>query len=129
MDEVKAANSAYYDALSARDLAAMPRVWDLAADACNIAPPGRPVAHIGWPAIRTNYEQYWATLNHLTVSMDDPAITLRGDVAWVHGIEHTQRVTIDGTAGGGRNYGTSIFIHRDGRWRMIFHQAAAIPTP
>ena len=26
-----------------------------------------------------------------------------------------------------RNFGTNIFINRDGRWLMVFHQSAVIP--
>lgn len=129
MDDIQAANQAYYDALSARDLAAMASVWDQSAEATNIAPPIRPVAHVGWPAIRGNYEQFWGSLSSLTVTMSDPIITVRGDVAWVHGIEQTRRIALDGAASGGSNYGTSIFIRRDGRWWMMFHQATVIPAP
>jgi ketosteroid isomerase-like protein len=128
MEDVKAANLAYYSALSARDLSAMARLWDQSAEAVNIAPPTRPVAHVGWPAIRKNYEQFWATLRRLTVTMDEASIAVRGDVAWVYGIEQTKRIAIDGTESGGRNYGTSIFIRRDGQWLMTFHQAAPVPT-
>lgn len=126
MDDVKAANQAYYDALSARDLTAMAQVWDISAEATNIAPPTRPVAHVGWPAVRRNYEQFWSTLSRLTVAMPDPAITIHGDVAWVHGVEQTRRIAVNGAVSGGHNYGTSIFIRRDDRWRMMFHQAAVI---
>jgi len=127
MDDVFAANRAYYDALSARDLDAMAAVWDLSAEAVNIAPPTRPVAHVGWPAIRNNYQQFWSTLVRLTVTMAAPSIALHGDVAWVHGIEHTQRIALDGSESGGKNYGTSIFVKRDGRWLMVFHQATPNP--
>jgi ketosteroid isomerase-like protein len=129
MDEVKTANLAYYDALSARDLAAMAQVWEQSAEATNIAPPIRPVAHVGWPAVRKNYEQFWSSLRSLAVTMQNPAITMHGDVAWVHGIEQSRRVGLDGAISGGFNYGTSIFIRREGRWRMVFHQAAVIPAP
>jgi ketosteroid isomerase-like protein len=127
MNDVAAANRAYYVALSARDIDAMADLWERSPDAVNIAPPTRPVAHVGWPAIRKNYEQFWSTLTRLTVAMEKPSVTVHGDTAWVHGIETTQRVTCDGIAQQGNNYGTSIFIRRDGRWRMVFHQAAPIP--
>lgn len=127
MDEVAVANRAYYAALSARNIEAMAEIWDRSTDAVNIAPPTQPVAHVGWPAIRRNYQQFWSTLTRLAVTMDEPAVTVRGDTAWVYGIETTQRVTRDGTVQRGRNYGTSIFVRSEGRWRMVFHQAAPIP--
>jgi hypothetical protein len=60
LDQVKAANNAYYAALSARDLRAMEQVWSRAPDVVNIAPPVRPAAHVGWDAVKKNYEGFWA---------------------------------------------------------------------
>jgi hypothetical protein len=61
--------------------------------------------------------------------MEQPTITIRGDVAWVHGIENAQRRTKNGQTSGGTNFGTSIFVKEGGRWLMVFHQAALIPAP
>ena len=92
-----------------------------------IAPPTRPVAHTGWPAVRANYERFWSSLARLTVTMEKPIVTIHGDVGWVHGIENTQRIGVSGETSGGRNFGTSIFVRHDARWRMVFHQAAPMP--
>ena len=127
--DVKAANRAYYSALSARDLTAMEKVWTRTADDINIAPPVKPVAHKGWDAVKANYVGFWGTLDTLSVSMEDPTIKVRGAVAWVSGIEKAQRRTKTGAEQTGTNFGTSIFVNHDGRWLMIFHQAAAIPQP
>jgi ketosteroid isomerase-like protein len=125
--DLEAANRAYYAALSARDLAAMERLWAQTPDVTNIAPPTRPVAHTGWPAVRANYERFWSSLARLTVTMEKPIVTIHGDVGWVHGIENTQRIGVSGETSGGRNFGTSIFVRHDARWRMVFHQAAPMP--
>ena len=127
MNEIKTANNAYYAALSARDLTAMERIWARTPDDINVAPPTRPVAHIGWDAIKKNYEQFWSTLDELTVTMDEPVIRINGPVAWVFGVEMARRRTRNGQTSGGRHLGTSIFVLADGRWRMVFHQAAVIP--
>jgi len=124
MEAVEAANRSYYAALSARDLRAMEQVWSRSSDDVNVAPPVRPVAHVGWAAVKKNYEAYWSTLEELTVSMEDPAITIEGTAAWVFGTEQARRRTRDGQASGGANFGTSIFVKRDGRWLMVFHQSA-----
>ncbi len=47
---IKAANEAYYKALSTRDIRAMEKVWTCAADNMLIAPPSNPHVHIGWAA-------------------------------------------------------------------------------
>jgi NADPH-dependent 2,4-dienoyl-CoA reductase/sulfur reductase-like enzyme len=96
-------------------------------DVVNIAPPIRPAAHVGWDALRRNYDEFWATLDQLTVSMEQPTVVVKGSVAWVYGIERAQRRTKSGQVSDGTNFGTSIFVSEGGRWLMVFHQAALIP--
>src|SRR6185437_2578202 len=124
VETVRAANEAYYAALSARDLMTMEQLWSRSPDDVNVAPPIRPVAHRGWAAVRDNYEQYWSSLDALTVSMAQPAIKVEGDVAWVFGTAQAARRFKDGQANSGPTFDTSIFVKRDGRWLMIFHQTA-----
>jgi ketosteroid isomerase-like protein len=123
---VKAANLAYYKALSARDLNAMEAVWTCAADNILIAPPINPHAHVGWAAIKRNWESYWPTFDQFNVSMRVTKINISGPVAWVHGIETSRRRKKTGEASSSRNYGTNIFVNRDSHWLMSFHQSAAI---
>jgi ketosteroid isomerase-like protein len=127
LDQVKAANQAYYTALSARDLAAMERVWSKSSRDVNIAPPIKPAAHTGWDTIKKQYQSFWGTLDELTVSMADPKIVVHRDVAWVYGIEQARRKPKGGEVSEGQNFGTSIFVKEGGRWVMVFHQAALIP--
>jgi hypothetical protein len=53
-------------------------------------------------------------------------VNVSGPVAWVHGIETSRRRKKTGETSSSRNYGTNIFVSRDGRWLMSFHQSAAI---
>jgi ketosteroid isomerase-like protein len=127
LEKVNAANDAYYAALSARDIHAMEQVWSRSAEDVNIAPPVKPAAHVGWTLIRKNYEDFWGTLDRLAVSMEQPAITINGSVAWVYGIEQSARQAKNGRTSGGQNFGTSIFVKRGDAWQMVFHQASLIP--
>lgn len=127
VERVKAANRAYYEALSARDIGAMEQVWSHTAAATNVAPPVRLAAHVGWDAVRKNYQDFWNTLAELTVSMPQPEIFVKGSVAWVYGIENASRRTKNGQSSSGSNFGTSIFVKEDGRWLLIFHEAALFP--
>jgi ketosteroid isomerase-like protein len=124
---VKAANNAYYSALSKRDLQAMETVWSCASDNILIAPPTNPTTHVGWGAIKRNWEAYWPQFSSFTVSMTVTTININGPVAWVHGIETSRRRSCTGDASSSRNYGTNIFVHQHGRWLMAFHQSAIIP--
>jgi SnoaL-like domain len=53
MDAVKAANQAFYAALSAGDVAAMQKVWSSDSDIQNIGPRSKAVA-VGWNSIKTS---------------------------------------------------------------------------
>jgi len=125
--KVKAANNAYYKALSARDMCAMEKIWTCTEKDILIAPPMNPVTHVGWEAIKRNWEAYWPRFSRFTVSMVVTTVNINGPVAWVHGIETSRRCTKTGEMSSGRNHGTNIFVNRDGSWLMAFHQAAIVP--
>jgi ketosteroid isomerase-like protein len=124
---VKAVNNAYYKALSARDMRAMEKVWTRTNDNILIAPPTNPVTHVGWDAIRRNWEAYWPTFSRFSVSMVVSMVNVNGPVAWVHGIETSRRLAKTGDVSSSRNYGTNIFVNCDGAWLMAFHQSTVIP--
>ena len=88
---IKAANDAYYRALSARDMRAMEKVWTCAADNMLIAQPANPRVHVGWLAIKRNWEGYWPVFVKYRVTMRVNKVNVSGPVAWVHGIEHPVR--------------------------------------
>jgi ketosteroid isomerase-like protein len=127
MKHIKSSNDAYYKALSARDMRAMERLWTCAADNMLIAPPTNPRTHVGWAAIKRNWESYWPTFDKFQVTMRVNKINISGPVAWVHGVEKSHRRKKSGETSSSRNYGMNIFAHRNDRWLMVFHQATAIP--
>jgi ketosteroid isomerase-like protein len=126
MAGVKAANDAFYAALSARDIAAMRKVWSNDADVQNIGPRSKVIA-VGWNAVAKGYEATFDAFPQLKVVMEEPRIIVVGDVAWVSGIEKAQRKNKAGEAGTGANMGTSIFQKQDGHWLMVYHHASPVP--
>ena len=66
---IKACNDAYYKALSARDMRVMEKLWTCASDNMLIAPPTNPRTHVGWAAIKRNWESYWPTA-HVLLPLD-----------------------------------------------------------
>jgi len=126
MDGVKAANQAFYVALSARDVNAMQKVWSSDSDIQNIGPFSKAAA-VGWPAVKKNFEAIFDRFVELKATMEDPRIKLNGSTAWVSGIEKVQRKSKAGEAATGANLGTSIFVKQDGRWWMVYHHASAMP--
>lgn len=126
IEGVKAANEAFYAALSARDVNAMQKVWSSARDIQNIGPRSK-APDVGWPAIKKSLEGTFANFVELKVTMEDARIKLSGSTAWVSGIEKAERKTKAGQAISGSNLGTSIFMKQDGRWQMVYHHASATP--
>jgi len=126
VDAVKAANAAFYSALSKRDISTIQKVWSSDADIQNIGPRSK-VADIGWEAHKVSYERTFDAFPELKVSMPEPRIKINGSTAWVSGIEHAERKTKKGESVKGTNLGTSIFVKQAGKWRMVYHHASAIP--
>jgi ketosteroid isomerase-like protein len=126
VDAVKAANEAFYTALSARNISAIQKVWSKDADIQNIGPRSK-VADVGWAAQKKGYEQVFDAFPELKVSMPEPRIKVNGSTAWVSGIENAQRKTKAGDSVKGTNLGTSIFAKQGGRWVMVYHHASAVP--
>ncbi len=125
--KIEAANQAYYKALSARDIRAMEKVWTCAANNMLIAPPVNPVTHVGWAAIKRNWESYWPKFDRFSVTMKVTTVNINGPVAWVHGVETSRRRSKTGEVSTSKNFGTNIFVFQKGGWFLSFHQAAVIP--
>jgi ketosteroid isomerase-like protein len=123
---VKAADEAFYAALSARNIAAMQKVWSHDPDTQNIGPRSKTVA-VGWNTIAKGYEATFDAFPELQVSVEEPRIKIVGDIAWVSGIEKAKRKNKAGETSSGSNMGTSIFQKQDGRWLMVYHHASPMP--
>lgn len=125
LDAVKAANQAFYTALSGRDVAAMQKVWSSDPGITNIGPGSKTVA-VGWDAIGKGFEGTRDAFPELKVTME-PRVQIVGAVAWTSGIEQTQRKDKAGVASTGANLATNIFQKQDGRWLMVHHHASRMP--
>jgi ketosteroid isomerase-like protein len=125
IEAVKAANQAFYTALSAGDVAAMQKVWSSDPDIQNIGPRAKAAA-VGWESIGKGFERTRDAFPELNVSMK-PRIKIVGAVAWTSGIEQTQRKDKAGVVSSGENLATNIFEKQDGRWLMVYHHASLMP--
>jgi ketosteroid isomerase-like protein len=120
VDAVKAANQAFYVALSTGDVAAMQKVWSSDPDITNIGPASKAIA-VGWGAIGK------LSGRTLKAAMDQPRIKVVGTIAWVSGVEETQRKDETGTPVSNAYLATNIFQKQDGRWLMVHHHASRMP--
>jgi ketosteroid isomerase-like protein len=125
-EAIKAANTGFYAALSARDLAALDRVWDHKGQVFNIFGVSK-TPMIGWNAVRTGYEDLYNRFSEISVNMPEPSIRQDGDCAVVIGVE-TQNVRLpNGESASALLPATNVFVKRDGRWLMVHHHSSRPP--
>jgi ketosteroid isomerase-like protein len=129
IEAIKAANQAFYAALSARDLKAMEGVWANKPYVVNIGPKSKAIA-VGYTDA---VSKYWANafdfFSQMSASTASVAqIQTDGKTAWVIG---TETAMLQPKSGGDplkfETFVTNIFEKDGNRWLMISHHAQAIP--
>lgn len=120
MDEILAANQAFYDAFLAEDEDAMEALWARRAPVACI--------HPGWTALigRPRVMASWRAI------MAGGAPALRCASPRVHQLGDVAYVICDELVAGGRLVATNVFVREDGQWRIVHHQAgqvAAVAAP
>jgi ketosteroid isomerase-like protein len=88
-EAVLAANHEFDNALSARDVGAMDKVWAHESYVIAIHPVSN-APLVGWEAVRKSWEQVLDRWAEISVSMKDPQVRVGQDVAWVFGVEILQ---------------------------------------
>ena len=125
-EAIKAANAGFYAALSARDAGALDRVWDHDGQVFNIFGVSK-APMVGWPAVKSGYEDLFNRFPELSVNMADPLIRRDADSAVVVGVE-TQRVRLpNGEVANALRPATNVFVKRNGRWLMGHHHSSRPP--
>jgi ketosteroid isomerase-like protein len=111
--EVLEANAAFYRTFSARDAAAMRRLW-----AARL-----PVAciHPGWDAL-SGRDEVLASWERILSSEGSPQV--RCTLAEAHVLGEVALVTCHEVLEGGRLAATNVFAREDGAWRLVHHQAS-----
>lgn len=126
-EAIRAANTAFYAALSARDLSAVERVWLHEGQVFNIFGASR-VPLTGWAAIRRGYEDLFSRFPELNVSMPEPTIRQDGTVALVVGVESLRGRAPSGEAVSLSLPTTNVFVREGGRWLMVHHHSSRPPA-
>jgi ketosteroid isomerase-like protein len=115
---VIAANTAFYQAFSHRDVAAMEEIWSRREDVA--------VIHPGWPGI-SGREEVMRSWQLIMEGPGSPEVESVNPVAYV--MEDSAFVVTYEQVGGGFLIATNIFALEDGAWRMVHHQAGPTPRP
>ena len=127
---VRAAVSAYYAALNARDIQAMEAVWSRDAEPMMIHPVG-PQARapmVGWEAVRRGFEEAWPRFEVFAVAVNEPVQVRVGQGGAVAvAVTPVRQKVRGGAALAYTALATFAFERRDGRWLLVHHHASRAP--
>lgn len=128
IEAVKAANAAFYVALSARDATAMVPLWANKPYVVNIGPRSKAAA-VGYDdAVKKWAAGLGEAFPELSVSMTTVAqVQTDGKVAWVIGTEKAAGKNKAGEPIAFETFATNIFEKDGNRWLMVSHHAGIIP--
>jgi ketosteroid isomerase-like protein len=130
VEGVRAAVSAYYSALNARDIRAMGAVWSRDAEPMMIHPVG-PHARapaVGWEAVRRSFEAAWPRFEEFKVTVNEPVQVRVGQGGAVALATTPVRQKVRG--GEALDYtalATFAFERRDGRWLLVHNHVSRVP--
>lgn len=126
-EEVLKVNQMFYDALAARDLEFMSKVW-VSDERARCTHPGW-TALEGWEAIRQSWENVFDPLDKAETKLSNVTIQIKGKVAWVTCIQQLTYISRM-PVGMNLSVSTNIFEKKDDRWLMVVHHASPLPfTP
>jgi ketosteroid isomerase-like protein len=126
---LKAANAAFYAALSGRNEAAMGQAWAHTPYVADIHPDGKPPI-LGWDAVQQDWADVFKQFPVLTVTPREPiAFRRNGNTAW---IVDTEAVHLKDTGGKESQFtalATNVYEFQNGHWLMVVHHASPMPQP
>jgi ketosteroid isomerase-like protein len=124
---IKAANAAFYSALSARDISAMERIWAKDEQVSNIFSAAK-TPSFGPSAIKADYEDLFKRLGDApSLVMAEPFVRQQGDMALVIGVEAAQVKLPNGDLAKFFPVATNVFVKRDAQWLMVHHHTSRPP--
>jgi ketosteroid isomerase-like protein len=128
IEAVEAANRAFYEAASARDLMRMDAVWAHEPYVRAIHPTSQRV-EAGWEAVRASWQRLFADFAEISVAMPEPHVRVGEGVAWVAGEERFRGHRSTGEEVSATLLGTSVFESTGGGWLMVHHHVSVPPRP
>ena len=126
---VRAAVSAFYAALNARDIRAMEALWAQDANPVMIHPSG-PTARapaVGWEAVRRSFAEAWPNFAEWSVTVADVRVRVgQGRAVALSTTPVHVRMRGSDTASDYTALATIVYEKRDGRW-LIVHEHVSQP--
>jgi ketosteroid isomerase-like protein len=127
-ESVRVTNQSFVDAINARDIDAIDKVWRHESYASFIRPLSTTVV-VGWEGVRKAWQMRFGQFDRVTIAMNEPHVHINGGVAWVVGMEKVELLRKDGKTIGFDAFVTSVLEKRQGRWLMVAHQATPVFKP
>ena len=119
IDDVNAANDAFYAAHEARDITAMTAVWEHT-DRVVCVHPGWPILR-GWELVEEAWRRIFEGVGRNQFILTNTSTQLVGDMAWVTLEENlVDRGETFAVAA------TNVFVLVDGVWKMTAHHGSSI---
>jgi len=119
LQDVLAANAAFYDAFERRNLDAMGLVWDHSQQVVCVHP-GWPILR-GWPAVQESWRLIFNGPGRNQFIVTNDAAVVTGDVAWVTLDENLVDRATTGTIAA-----TNLFIRVGGGWKLVLHHGSPV---
>jgi ketosteroid isomerase-like protein len=124
---IKAANAAFYAAISARDISAIERSWAQDAQVSNIFATSKTTA-FGPSGIKADYEDLLKRMVEVSVVMPEPvSVRQEGDMALLVGVETLQAKLANGDTIKLFPIATNVFVKRGTQWLMVHHHTSRPP--
>lgn len=126
---VRAANSAFYAALEARDLDAMAEVWEHS-DRIVVTHPGWPMLR-GWARVAGSWDAIFRNTGYIQFVLTDDEVAVVGDTAWVTLDENILQSASSDELSGSKATSVNVFVRDEedaARWRMVVHHASPVAS-
>jgi uncharacterized protein (TIGR02246 family) len=130
VEQVRAANAAFYSAFEARDLDAMAEVWERS-DRSSVTHPGWPRLS-GWAKVAGSWDAIFRNTPYIQFVLTDERIDVIGDTGWVsvdENILQSAGAPEDSELSGARVAATNVFVRDEGQWRMVLHHGSPVGAP
>ena len=120
LDDVIAANAAFYAAFESGDMDAMSDVWEHS-DRVSCVHPGWNRLH-GWAAVAASWFALFQNGQHLQFIITNEQVELDGDLAWVSCDENL----LSDQQVGGTVAALNLFARTDDGWKLHVHHGSPV---
>ncbi len=119
IQQVLAANLAFYTAHEERNIEAMDEIWDHGAGTACIHP-GWPILR-GWEAVRDSWARIFAGPGRNQFILTNVTASIRGTMAWVTLDENLMDRANTGTIAA-----TNLFVRSANGWKLVLHHGSPV---